>query len=70
MKIVGTETTAIHFDQEGDAYFYVGEMVHYLSDFMSCGGQFDAVDHLTNAGGIGINLDATNEEVEYSIFTD
>lgn len=70
MKIIETETTSINFDQEGDAYFYVGETVHYLSDFMSCGGQFDAVDHITNAGGIGINLDAINEEVEYSIFTD
>ena len=70
MKVIETETTSINFDQEGDAYFMVGELTYYLNEFMKTdGGDFDGVTHITNTSGIGININESNEEVEYTVFT-
>jgi len=64
-----TETTSISFDQEGDAYFMVGDLAYYLNEFMETEGDYDGVTSITNTGGIGINIDEVNEEVEYTFFT-
>ena len=71
MKVIETSTAPIVVDQEGDHYFFVGETVYYLNEFMKTLGNrdFDGVAHITNQGGIGIKVDEVNEEVEYSIFT-
>ena len=70
MVIVEQETTSISFDQEGDAYFMVGDIAYYLNEFIKVpDGEFDGVTHVTNTGGIGIKIDEANEEVEYSFFT-
>lgn len=70
MVLTEQETTSISFDQEGDAYFMVGDVVYYLNEFMKVtDGEFDGVTHITNIGGIGIKVDEVNEEVEYSFFT-
>ena len=69
MKIIETETTSISFDQEGDAYFMVGDLTYYLNEFMKSESEFDAVAGIANTGGIGINIDEVNEEVEYTFFT-
>ena len=69
MKIIETETASISFDQEGDAYFMVGDLVYYLNEFMKSESEFDAVTGIANTGGIGIKIDEANEEVEYSLFT-
>ena len=69
MKIIETETASISFDQEGDAYFMVGELTYYLNEFMKSESEFDGVTHIANTGGIGIKIDEANEEVEYTFFT-
>lgn len=70
MVLTEQETTSICFDQEGDAYFMVGDIAYYLNEFMKVtDGEFDGVTHVTNTGGIGIKIDEANEEVEYSFFT-
>ena len=69
MKIIETETTSINFDQEGDAYFMVGDLTYYLNEFIKSESEFDAVAGIANTGGIGIKIDEANEEVEYSLFT-
>ena len=69
MKIIETETASISFDQEGDAYFMVGELIYYLNEFMKSKSEFDGVTHIANTGGIGIKVDEANEEVEYTLFT-
>ena len=71
MTNLETSTAPIVADQEGDHYFMVGETVYYLNEFMKTLGNrdFDGVAHITNQGGIGIELDEANEEVEYTIFT-
>mgnify|MGYP005996834465 FL=1 len=71
MKIIETDIAPIVADQEGDHYFFVGETVYYLNEFMKTLGNrdFDGVAHITNQGGIGIKVDEANEEVEYTIFT-
>jgi len=71
MKVIETNTAPIVEDQEGDHYFFVGETVYYLNEFMKTLGNrdFDGVAHITNQGGIGIKVDEVNEEVEYTIFT-
>jgi len=71
MKIIETDIAPIVADQEGDHYFFVGETVYYLNEFMKTldNRDFDGVAHITNQGGIGVKVDEANEEVEYSIFT-
>ena len=70
MKILEKQTATIDFDQDGDAYFMANGVANYINEFMKTdGGEFDAVTHITNTGGIGIKLDQTNEEVEYTVFT-
>ena len=31
--------------------------------------EFDGITHITNTGGMGINIDEANEQVKYTIFT-
>ena len=71
MKLLETETASISFDQEGDAYFMVGETAYYLNEFMLMPyeGELTGVSHVTNTGGIQIVVDEVNEEVEYTFFT-
>ena len=71
MKLLETETASISFDQEGDAYFMVGETAYYLNEFMLMPheGELTGVSHVTNNGGIQIVVDEVNEEVEYTFFT-
>ena len=71
MKVIETETTSINFDQEGDAYFMVGDIAYYLNEFMLMPheGELTGVTHVTNTGGIQIVVDEVNEEVEYTFFT-
>ena len=71
MKIIDTQTTNINFDQDGEAYFMVGETAYYLNEFMLMPheGELIGVSHVTNTGGIQIVVDEVNEEVEYTFFT-
>jgi len=71
MTNIETSTAPIVADQEGDHYFWIGETVYYLNEFVKTLGNrdFDGVAHITNQGGIGIKIDEANEEVEYTIFT-
>ena len=70
MVLIEQETANISFDMEGDAYFMVGEIAYYLNEFIKVpNGEFDGVAHINNTGGIGITINETNEQVEYSIFT-
>ena len=71
MILTEQETTSISFDQEGDAYFMVGDVVYYLNEFrlMPHEGELTGVSHVTNTGGIQIVVDEVNEEVEYTFFT-
>ena len=70
MKILETQTATIDFDQDGDAYFMANGVANYLNEFMKTdGGDFDGVTHITNTSGIGININESNEEVEYTVFT-
>jgi len=71
MKIIDTDFAPILADQEGDHYFWIGETVYYLNEFVKTLGNrdFDGVAHITNTGGIGIKVDEVNEGVEYTIFT-
>ena len=70
MKVLETQTATIDFDQDGDAYFMANDIAYYLNEFMKVtDGEFDGVTHITNTGGIGIKVDETNEEVEYTFFT-
>lgn len=72
MKIVDIQTANINFDQDGEAYFMVGETAYYLNEFMLMPheGELMGVTHITNTGGIQVRVDGYNEEVEYSIFTE
>jgi len=72
MTSLETETASVSFDMEGDAYFMAGDILYYLSEFIKLdvdGAEFDGIAHITNTGGIGINIDEANEEVKYTIFT-
>ena len=71
MNRLETETTSICFDQEGDAYFMVGDIAYYLNEFMLMPheGELMGISHVTNTGGIQIVVDEVNEEVEYTFFT-
>jgi hypothetical protein len=70
MKVLETQTATIDFDQDGDAYFMMGDIAYYLKEFIKVpDGEFDGVTHVTNTGGIGIKIDEANEEVEYTVFT-
>jgi len=69
MKVIDTQTATIDFDQEGEAYFMVGELTYYLNEFMKSEREFDTVAGIANTGGIGIKVDEANEEVEYTLFT-
>tara|TARA_R110002153_G_scaffold6655_3_gene30516 strand:- start:275 stop:550 length:276 start_codon:yes stop_codon:yes gene_type:complete len=40
-----------------------------LGDTIRMGIKFDATTHITNTGGMGIKLNESNEEVEYTVFT-
>jgi hypothetical protein len=74
MVILNTETAAISFDMDGDAYFMVGETAYYLNEFVKLDdfwgvNPFDGVTHITNTGGMGIKINEADEMVEYSFFT-
>ena len=72
LKITDTQTTGLQFTKEGDAYFKIGDTKYYLNEFVTSEGHikdFDAITHITNVGGLGINIDEEYEEVEYSFFT-
>lgn len=82
MKVIDKGGSHIHTDQEGDAYFYVGDTTYYLSEFMAplrrfkhynaegeFGEGYDAVASISNVGSIGINIDEAEEYIEYTIFT-
>lgn len=71
MKIIDEGGSHILADQEGDFYFWIGETIYYLNQFVKTLGNrdFDGVAHLTNHGGVGIKIDEANEYVEYKIFT-
>ena len=48
----------------------VGVNAHYLNEFMKTDDdEFDGITHITNTGGMGINIDEANEQVKYTIFT-
>ena len=66
--VLETETASISFDMDGDPYFMVGDTAYYLNEFMKTKGDYDGVASITNTGGIGINIDEANEQVEYTIF--
>ena len=70
MKVLETQTATIDFDQDGDAYFMANDIAYYLNEFMKVtDGEFDGVTHITNTVGMGIKVDPSNEEVEYTFFT-
>ena len=47
----------------------VGETPYHLNEFIKTTGKYDGVTHITNTGGMGINIDEINEEVQYTFFT-
>jgi len=68
--ILEKELASISFDMEGDPYFMVGDTAYYLNEFMKTDDdEFDGITHITNTGGMGINIDEANEQVKYTIFT-
>jgi len=70
MVSIEQETANISFDMEGDPYFMVGDTAYYLNEFMKTDDdEFDGITHITNTGGMGINIDEANEQVKYTIFT-
>jgi len=75
MKVLDTQTATIDFDQDGDAYFMANGVANYLNEFIvtddrnGYAKEFDGVTHITNTGGMGIKIDPSNEEVEYTVFT-
>ena len=72
MKLIETETANLEFDQDGDAYFMANGVANYINEFIRTNEDFipfDAINHITNTGGMGINIDESNDEVKYSIFT-
>ena len=80
MKVLDTQTATIDFDQDGDAYFMANGVANYLNEFIATrtmvlgeiqksDGEFDATTHITNTSGMGIKLNESNEEVEYTVFT-
>ena len=70
MKLIETQTATIDFDQDGDAYFIANGVANYLNEFMKAdGSEFDGVTHITNTSGMGIKLNESNEEVNYTVFT-
>ena len=41
-----------------------------LNEFMKTDDdEFNGITHITNTGGMGINIDEANEQVKYTIFT-
>lgn len=71
MKVIDAGGSHILADQEGDYYFWIGETVYYLTEFVKTLGNkdYDGVAHISNTGGVGIKIDEANEYVEYEIFT-
>lgn len=82
MKIIDSGGSHILADQEGDHYFWIGETVYYLTEFVAplrrfkyynaegeFGEGYDGVASISNVGSIGINIDEAEEYVEYTIFT-
>jgi hypothetical protein len=70
MKVINKGDSPIHIDQEGDAYFYVGDTVYYINEFMIVkDGKHDAIASISNTGGIGIKINDAEEYVNYEIFT-
>ena len=70
MVSIEQETASFNFDMEGDPYFMVGDIAYYLNEFMKTDDdEFDGITHITNTGGMGINIDEANEQVKYTIFT-
>ena len=70
MISIEQEIASISFDMEGDPYFMVGDIAYYLNEFMKTDDdEFDGITHITNTGGMGINIDEANEQVKYTIFT-
>ena len=61
----------IQFDMEGDPYFMVEGIVHYLNEF--CKDMFSpsewAYKSLSNTASMGITIDEVGEEVTYQYFT-
>ena len=69
MKISKTNIASLNFDFKGNAYFMVGETPYHLNEFIKTTGKYDGVTHITNTGGMGININEINEEVQYTFFT-
>lgn len=74
MKLIDSGGAHVNLDQEGDAYFHLGNTVYYLNDFIKIrqvrGIKGDGVTHLSNTGMMIIDIDQANEYVEYKIYTD
>ena len=71
MKVIDKGGSYILADQEGDHYFWIGETVYYLHEFVKTLGNkdYDGVAHISNTGGVGVKIDEADEYVEYEIFT-
>jgi hypothetical protein len=74
MKVVFEGQSNLSADQEGEYYFYHGDTTWYLNDFMAVRNPKDnfgyqAATHISNTGGILINVDELEETVDYAIVT-
>jgi len=71
MKVIDKGGSHLLADQEGDYYFWIGETVYYLTEFVKTLGNkdYDGVAHISNTGGIGIKINDAEEYVDYEIFT-
>jgi hypothetical protein len=73
MNVVFKGQATIYADQEGNHYFHHGETTWYLEDFMKSDPKnnlgYSAGTHISNTGGILINVNESEESVDYAIVT-
>jgi hypothetical protein len=71
MKILIEEQATLFYDQEGHPYFHHGETTWYLEDFLRIDPKHNfgyyAGTHISNTGGILINVDEKEEIVHFAI---
>lgn len=73
MNVVFKSQATIYADQEGNHYFFHGGTTWYLEDFVKINPKnnlgYSAGTHISNTGGILINVNESEESVDYAIVT-